>query len=437
MDIQPSHVPHAHAPDAQRRPRLLFVSTSAQQRDAFGSLCANVDAVCTQSMAVDGAVSVGALLEQPDVDGVVLELTSHTAEDYLQVRDIARALAPKGTRFVVAAARLSPVQMVSLLRLGVDDFLPLPCTVESLRGMVAAVADLPPRAAGRWTHERDGDGEGEGHCRGAARTRRVVSFAHASGGAGASTLLVNCATSLRQSDRALRVGILDLDVQFGSIASLLDLQGRSPIMEILDAPERLDDQMLRDLMVDHPSGISVLTAPQHPVPLDALLPETVTELVATAKRLFDVVLIDLPCALCSWTANAFEGSSDIFVVTPMEVPSVHRLTRLLDTFAGEGLDQDKLTLVANRVPGRGDAGDGPSKQQVEKVIGRSIDASLPLDARAITAAANAGAPVCAKAAGPYGAGVQALLKASDLIGDHRASARGARTGLTRLFGGLL
>lgn len=91
----------------------------------------------------------------------------------------------------------------------------------------------------------------------------VVTFMRASGGMGATTLAINAAYALTRSTDAVppRVCVLDLDPQFGNVALYLDLGYGRGIVDIIRSPSRLDGELLRGAMLQHHSGMHVLTAP--------------------------------------------------------------------------------------------------------------------------------------------------------------------------------
>ena len=117
------------------------------------------------------------------------------------------------------------------------------------------------------------------------RETRTIVFLHAAGGAGATTLAVNSAIELKKRvGETGEVCILDLDFQFGDTDLHLDLPARSSLTDLVNSPERLDQRMLEDLMVQGPLGIRTLTAPDMPVPLEILSADTIDRVMSVARR---------------------------------------------------------------------------------------------------------------------------------------------------------
>lgn len=348
------------------------------------------------------------------LDAVIVEVPSVSPDTLELIRDIAGAAQGQGARLVIAAAHLYQADMVAMLRAGASDFLTLPYALEEIASIVDA---LKSTQRGPTT-----DGQSAG---------AVLTFSHAGGGAGASTLAVNAAVTLQRLDKDKRVCLIDLDLQYGSVGSLLDLNAHSPVLDIVGEPGRLDPDMLDALMLEHPLGLRVLTAPECAIPLDAVDAETVDSILALASHMFDVVVVDLPCALTNWTASVFEASDEVFAVTQLDVPAVHRLQRMMQALAVDGIHDVAMTLVANRTTRRGAMADGPSVRQVEKALGRPISHFIPNEYQALTASSNQGAPICAKSGGKYAEAVEKMVQRWAPGG----GGHDAQNALARMFGG--
>jgi pilus assembly protein CpaE len=189
---------------------------------------------------------------------------------------------------------------------------------------------------------------GESHGGPVGTESKIIVFMHVSGGAGATTLAVNLGCALSQSDPDHETCLLDLDLQFGSAANFLDLLRTSPLAEFVEEPGRLDRAMLDDMLTRHACGLKVLTSPSPPLPLDALSPATVSNLLMIAKSRYRNVIVDMPVALTSWTDAVLKAANVIYLVTPMMIPAAHRIGKLLDLLRKEKLDQLAIKLVINR-----------------------------------------------------------------------------------------
>jgi pilus assembly protein CpaE len=226
---------------------------------------------------------------------------------------------------------------------------------------------------------------------GAARPGTCLVFMHLTGGAGATTLAVNTACLLASGAKKDSVAILDLDIQFGNAANLLDLPANSPIQDIVEDPARLDGEILNGMTARHATGVRVLTAPRMPLPLSVYTPEIAKKLVRTAKATFEYVIVDMPVALESWTDSVLREASVIYLVCLPTVASVHRLSQMLALLRQEDLGDLPIKVVVNRHQGTRLTND-ISPNQFSKAVGRSVDHLVPNEYRLINLSHNQGKP---------------------------------------------
>jgi pilus assembly protein CpaE len=316
------------------------------------------------------------LAERPDA--VLLDIDPEDPDDWDVVSQIKNHQALAGVPVLATADRITSAGIRRLLRDGVDDFVPQPPTasdiLEALDGAVRKI-----RGARR-------AGEGQG---------RIVAFLRAGGGMGATTLAVHGALSLLGEDDARgragkrSVGLLDLDLQFGTTALALDIVPNDGIVEITRTPSRLDGALLRGTMVPHASGLHVLTAPRAPVPLDVLNPALCARILDVARHEFACVVVDTPPSLTAWTESVLALSDIVFLVTQLTVPALAQARRLLDALEDEGHYDDTVRVVLNRYR-KQRFGQDLGVAQAEKVLNRKVQHLVANDYGLVTRALNEG-----------------------------------------------
>jgi pilus assembly protein CpaE len=312
--------------------------------------------------------------------GADLLLIEVDINDAAEMEAFARLSAEAGRAripVVATAGDLGPAAMRRLLRQGVADFIAQPIDR-------AEVLDVLKIADGRSRRQLA-----------APQTQgRVFTFSRATGGAGATTLAVNLAHTLVRPHRRkqAKVCLIDLDLHFGTVALQLDLRPNASMIEIAQAPERLDPALFAHSLVEHRSGLRVFTAPSTPMPLEALKPAVVKTLLELARAEFDYVIVDLPVALTQWTETVLSHSDLVYLVAQLNVPAVRQLRRLLDIIEEVGLYNLPVQLVLNRVQGSF-WGAGVKRRQAEKALGRTFDYCIADQFEVLIDAANRGAPV--------------------------------------------
>ncbi|PQO26456.1 hypothetical protein C5Y97_30440 [Blastopirellula marina] len=213
----------------------------------------------------------------------------------------------------------------------------------------------------------------------------TTAFCAASGGVGATTLAVNCATLLAGS--GARVCLVDLNLCGGDAALHLGLQPETNLMHCSTNPDDIHAITVNKLLTRHESGLNLLAAPQFLDEQSVLSPEVVHRLIGVLSATHDYVLIDMEDVFHREQLAAMSLTDRMFLTFRIEFPSLVRTRRTLDYFAANQLDN--ITLCANRMP----TGSGISKERAESVLRRSIDYLIPEETRQATDAINVGVPV--------------------------------------------
>ena len=82
-------------------------------------------------------------------------------------------------------------------------------------------------------------------------------FLGAKGGAGTTTVAVNCAVELARLTKRPTV-IVDLKPSLGEVALFLGVRPRFTVLDAIENLHRLDKDFLRELVATHKSGLDIL-----------------------------------------------------------------------------------------------------------------------------------------------------------------------------------
>ena len=260
----------------------------------------------------------------------------------------------------------------TLLRAGAIDVLPIPFSAEELKQAVEP-ARRPARPAGRQAPQQ-------------RRQGKVVAFLGALGGVGTTSIAVQLGATWAGTSR---VGLLDMDLQFGGGALFLNLHPSLSIGNLIEDADRLDAELLQSVAVRHSSSLEVLASPPEMMPIDAVSSDFVDQLLRTAVQVYDVALVDMPQAWTEWSVRALHRADIIVMVTNLTVPGVYQARRQMEVLDANGL-MHKLRIVANRVPTTM-FGRKASTRETEAVLGRKIDFTIANDYVGMSAANDEGA----------------------------------------------
>jgi pilus assembly protein CpaE len=222
-----------------------------------------------------------------------------------------------------------------------------------------------------------------------ARVRRTIAVHSPKGGVGTSTIATNIATAaaLKKPDRVV---IVDLDLQYGQVATFLDLQPRQTLADVVrdDAAMR-EPELLRTYATRHDSGLHVLASPHGPEQARLVTPEHVDRILSTLLEAYDQVVIDTGSWLDERTLQAFASAENVLFVVNPEIATLKALNALLEYLNESGAVAAKSTFVLNNMFGR----EIVKSRDVEQALGSKVEIELPYDPFLYLKAVSEGKPV--------------------------------------------
>jgi pilus assembly protein CpaE len=222
----------------------------------------------------------------------------------------------------------------------------------------------------------------------------IHTFLPAVGGAGVTTLAIQTALILLNSNPKARPStcLVDLDFQHGACADYLDLEPRLDLKEIEPRPERLDRQLLEVMLSYHASGLAVIAAPNRPAEMRTFDPDMVTRLLDLVSSHFNYVVIDMPRTWFSWTDSVLLGSNKLYIVSEMTVPSLRHAKQLVTAIKDRLEDGPVPQVVINRFEQRMFAA-GVNRKDIAQVLGESFAGVVPNNYRLVREAIDRGVPL--------------------------------------------
>jgi pilus assembly protein CpaE len=217
-----------------------------------------------------------------------------------------------------------------------------------------------------------------------ARTLVVLS---PKGGAGKTTLAVNLSVILARA-MPNQVALLDLDLQFGDVAPSLQITPQHTLADVARATTAVDATSVKVFLSSHPSGLWVLAAPDTPPDADDISAEHAAAAVRLLGEELPIVVVDTAAGLNEHTLAVLEHATDLMLMSSMDVSSIRSLRKELDVLDALGISEPRRHLVLNRA----DSKVGLDVQDVETVLGMSVDLALP-STRAVPLALNQGIPL--------------------------------------------
>jgi len=221
----------------------------------------------------------------------------------------------------------------------------------------------------------------------AVPTGRVISVVSPKGGVGKTTVATNLAVGLALTGRHSTV-LVDLDLQFGDVASALNLDPEHSLPDTLYGPASRDTMVLKTFLTLHETGLYVICGPKSPAAGDSITTHQVSHLLQMLASEFSYVVVDTGPGLSEHVLAAMDDSSDLVLVTRMDVPGVRGLRKELDALTELGMLSDSRCVVLNFTDTRA----GLSVADAQATIGSAIDVSLPRS-KTILRSVNQGIPL--------------------------------------------
>jgi pilus assembly protein CpaE len=280
---------------------------------------------------------------------------------------------------VVLLADPAPQTWQEAMRAGVRDLLPPTADAGEIR---AAVERAGSAAAGRRRVLRPVEET-------ARYTGRVITVASPKGGVGKTTVSANLAIGLTAAAPQSTV-LVDLDVQFGDVASALGLTPEYALPDVAHGPAAEDTMVLKTFLTQHPSGLYAVCGAESPAAGDTVSAADVSRLLTSLAREFRYVVVDTAPGLSEQTLAALDRATDVVMLSSMDVPGVRGLRKELDVLRELCMIPAGRHVVMNLADPKG----GLSVRDVETAIGTGVDVVVPRSA-AVPVSTNQGVPIVA------------------------------------------
>lgn len=372
-------------------PQALVACTVSRNVQIFDLLIEDMEGALGETwgdLNFDDAIP---FLQQPESDGMGFLAIAMDSEDETNLDQIAAiigAAKAKDIKIILITEDVSPAALHSLLREGGDEFVPYPLPEGELANAIERVLtppeEVPVAPENVNSLKPTGDREGV-----------LIAVHGMAGGTGATTLAVNLAWELAnvEKENGPRVCLLDLDFQFGSAATFLDLPRRETVLEILSDTEAMDIEGFMQALLSFEDKLHVLTAPTDMIPLDMVGPEDIARIIEAARTNFDYVVIDMPSTMVEWSQTILEAAHVYFATLELDMRSAQNTLRLKRALQSEDLPFEKLRFVLNRAPGFTDLNGKARVKRLAESLGISIEVLLPDGGKPVSQNADHGVPL--------------------------------------------
>jgi pilus assembly protein CpaE len=178
------------------------------------------------------------------------------------------------------------------------------------------------------------------------REHRVIAVSGSAGGCGSTVLAINLAYEI--AGLLGRETILgEMNVKLGSLTSYLDLEPRGTLVDLLRDASRVDDYLVKQLLVPFSKGLHILAGANHVHSLPAPPAVHLLKIVERLRMLSECAVLDLPCTYQSLEFDVLSSADQILLIGIQNVPSVRSLKLIRETLSPE-LVAHSLWVILNR-----------------------------------------------------------------------------------------
>ncbi len=327
-----------------------------------------------------------------------------------------RAMSPSrspGPSLIVVGPKDNIQCMRSAMQIGARDYLSHPVVAEELHTLLATVGEQ--RTAGA-----------------RSKTQQILTVINTAGGSGASFVATNIAHIIAAKHKS-SVALLDLDLQFGSLALNLDVKLQYGMSEVLAMTNKLDAMALPSYMSKHMSGLHILGEKlDHIVLPGEIPPESVERLLLLSTQSFDYTIVDMPRQIDPIFAAVAGRSSRFILVMQQTLAHVRDAKRLIDILRQDfEAPLERVMVIVNRYDDKMSI----KMKDIEATLGHKPVAQLANEYQRAVAATEIAKPFVDFApTSPVAKGLQKLV--TEICGEPENVEKPAfqRT-IERLFGG--
>ncbi|RJN32459.1 AAA family ATPase [Nesterenkonia natronophila] len=262
------------------------------------------------------------------------------------------------------------------MRAGVKDLVPAIADTQQVTEALHDAAHLAKKLAAHHAAPQENEPTG-----------RVITVVSPKGGAGKTTVATNLAVALASAMPHSTV-IVDLDLQFGDVATALNLTPQHFLPDVLQSVATGDTIAMKTRLTLHDTGLYVVPAPDHPAAADSITSGQVSQLLQLLSREFAYVVVDTSPGITDHTLGALDQTTDPILLTTLSVPGVSGLRKVVDTLSVLQMFTDHNHLVVNFA----DTTHGVSQKDVDETLGVPVETSIPVS-KGAPASVNTGVPL--------------------------------------------
>jgi Flp pilus assembly protein, ATPase CpaE len=217
---------------------------------------------------------------------------------------------------------------------------------------------------------------------------RIITVFSTKGGVGKTMLSTNLAIAIAKKTGE-KVVLLDFDFEFGDVPIVLNIYPERTIAGLIEEKGDISPELIEEYLIEHPSGIKVLSAPLSPELAESIKPENVEKVLKSLSKNYKYIVIDTSPTFQDVNLTTFDMSDRILFITTLDLSTIKNVKSGLLILKSLKFDDSKVDIILNRFNRR----IGISLSDLERTIGKSILHTIPEDNNAVVDSVNSGNPI--------------------------------------------
>lgn len=216
-----------------------------------------------------------------------------------------------------------------------------------------------------------------------SRDGKLVLVVSVRGGSGGTMIAAATAWYLAETHKR-RVGLIDLDLQYGDTALQLDVVPSHALKEALDHPERVDELFLERAVIHVGERLGLMASLEPLTDLPAPSEAAVTSLLSLMLRRCRYVFVDIPPSLAPHLTSLLHLPCTVILVSTGSLTSARDVARWRKVIGPNSAEHTTLHIL-----NKSGADEGLSNEEFASAVGTAPDIIIPF-AREIATSSRLG-----------------------------------------------
>lgn len=317
---------------------------------------------------------------QPDI--ILLDSRFDTEENFQIIDEISSKYPTGAIVVILPEGQVHFSERVILA--GARAFLTSPFTQSTLVNTLRRVRELLQRSLG-------GSNAVESSGIASRANKRNFVVYSPKGGVGCTTFSINLAIALQQQLHE-KVLILDGKHFLGHVALMLNIRTGNSITDLIPHALKLDEGLIRQVVVDHVTGISVLPSTSFISKSQNIRPDEIYKIVLGLQNIYENIVVDGGNHLDENLITYMDMADFIILLITPNLASLRDARQFLDMSPTLSYPREKILVVLNQAGHKADVKLG----DIEKALRAKVLGTIPADEDIALSCLNDGVPILQK-----------------------------------------